>query len=124
MSALHGLQARKTDFDAVGTRIVAISPDPVEENRKVAEKLGLDFPILSDAELAATRALGLVHEGGGVPPDFADIPRPAVFIAEGGQIRWRALTDNWRVRVRPDPLLEAVADVQRAAARPGADAGG
>ena len=112
MSALHGLQARIADFEATGTRIVAISPDSPSQNLEVARKWGLEFPILSDADLEATRALGLVHEKGGMPPDFADIPRPAVFIVKDGQIRWRALTDNWRVRVRPDPLLEAVARVQ------------
>jgi len=112
MSALHGLQARLEDFDRSGTRIIAISPDSPPENRKVADKLGLGFPILSDSELEATKALGLVHEGGGMPPDFEDIPRPAVFIVEDGVIQWRAVTENWRVRVRPDALLEALARVR------------
>jgi len=108
MSALEGLQAHADAFAAAGARIVAVSPDSVAENRKVATDRGLGFPILSDANLALTRALGLLHEGGGVPPDFRDIPRPAVFIVNQGTIRWRALTDNWRVRVRPEPLLEEV----------------
>jgi len=105
MSALDGLNDRIADFDAAGARILAVSPDSEAENRMVAQKLGLDFPILSDAQLELTQALGLVHEGGGVPPDFKDIPRPAVFILRDGTIRWRALTDNWRIRVRPDALL-------------------
>ncbi len=108
MSALEGLQAHKDDFDAAGTRIIAVSPDSPEQNRKVATSRGIAFPILSDVDLELTRALGLLHEAGGVPPDFADIPRPAVFIVNDGTIRWRALTDNWRVRVRPEPLLEEV----------------
>ena len=93
------------------TRLIAVSPDSPEQNRKVAERLGLDFPILSDGELALTAALGLIHEGGGMPPDFKDIPRPAVFIVRDGTIRWRTLTDNWRVRVRAEPLLEALRQV-------------
>ena len=90
----------------MGTRIIAISPDSVEQNRKVALRQELDFPILSDSELALSRALGLVHEGGGISPDRADVPRPAVFIVKDGVIRWRALTDNWRVRVQAGPLLD------------------
>ena len=82
-----------------------MSPDSEAENRKVAEDLGLSFPILSDVDLALTRGLGLVHPAGGMPPDFSDIPRPAVYIVQGGEIRWRALTENWRVRVRAEPLL-------------------
>jgi peroxiredoxin len=112
MSALHGLQARIDDFRDANTRIIAISPDSQAENRKVAERLGLEFPILSDANLEVTRALGLVHEKGGMPPDFGDIPRPAVFIVEDGTVRWRAVTDNWRVRVRPEPLLAALNSVR------------
>lgn len=114
MSALDGLNDRIDDFDAAGARILAVSPDSPAENRKVVQDLGLRFPILSDAQLALTRELGLVHEGGGVPPDFADIPRPAVFILKDGTIRWRALTENWRIRVRPDPLLE---ELRRVAGR-------
>ena len=111
MSALDGLQDRIDDFRAMGVRVVAVSPDSPEQNREVAEKLGLDFPILSDGALELTSALGLVHEGGGIPPDFGDIPRPAVFIVRDGTIRWRALTDNWRVRVRAEPLLQELARV-------------
>lgn len=112
MSALDGLNDRIADFDAAGARILAVSPDSPAENQKVVTDLGLAFPVLSDADLTLTRALGLVHEGGGVPPDFKDIPRPAVFILRDGRIRWRALTDNWRIRVRPDPLLAALQRVQ------------
>lgn len=106
MSALDGLQERKDDFDAAGVRIVAVSPDSVEENRGVAERLSLSFPILSDPDLTLTDSLGLRHVG--ARPGGGDVPRPAVFIVSDGEIRWRALTDNWRVRVRPDPLLEEV----------------
>ena len=106
MSALHGLQARIEDFDAMGTRIIAVSPDSVEQNLKVAFQQELDFPILSDSKLELSGALGLVHDGGGISSDRPDIPRPAVFIVKDGVIRWRALTDNWRVRVQAGPLLE------------------
>ena len=97
MSALDGLQAEIDAFRAAGAEIIAVSPDSEAENMKVAKNLGLDFPILSDSELTLTKALGLVHAQGGMPPDRKDIPRPAIFIVQQGTVRWRALTDNWRL---------------------------
>ena len=109
MSALDGLQAEIEALRAAGGQIVAVSPDTAAENRKVAENLGLDFPILSDSDLALTEAMGLVHEEGGM--GGRDIPRPAIFIVQDGTVRWRALTTNWRVRIRPDSLLDALRQV-------------
>lgn len=106
MSELRGLQSRIDEFDAAGVRIVAVSPDSPEENEKVVSRFDLGFPILSDENLEVTRALGLVHEGGGM--DGSNIPRPAIFVVEQGQITYRDLTDNWRVRVKADELLEVL----------------
>lgn len=103
MSELHGLQSRINEFEDAGYQVVAVSPDSVAENQKVARRLGLDYPILSDEGLEATRALGLVHTGGGM--DGSDVPRPATFLVSDGVIRWRDLTENWRVRIRVDDLL-------------------
>jgi len=51
----------------------------------------------------------LVHENG--KPGGGAIARPAVFLVEpDGTISWRRLTDNWRVRVRPEDVLEALRD--------------
>ncbi len=109
MSELHGLQSRLADFEAQDTRIIAVSPDSVAENAGVVRKLGLEYTILSDSDLALTTALGLVHEGGAM--DGGDIPRPATFIIEDGHILWRDLTDNWRVRLRAGDLLDALSEV-------------
>lgn len=106
MSELHGLQSRITEFEASGTRIVAVSPDSNDESAEVVRRLGLSYPILSDPDLDLTRALGLVHEAGG--PGGQDIPRPATFIVVDGRIVWRDLTDNWRVRPKPDEILEVI----------------
>ena len=88
-----------------------MSVDTVEESATLASGLGLEFPILSDVERQAIHEWGLVHEGG--KPGGGAIARPAVFLIEpGGRISWRRLTDNYRVRVRPEDLLEALASVR------------
>jgi peroxiredoxin len=106
MSELQGLQSRIEDFRKAGAQIVAVSPDEVDQNRQVTEWLGLEFPVLSDRDLAATDAFGLRHAG--ASPDGKDLPRPATFILEGGAIRWRDLTESYRIRPRPDAVLEAL----------------
>ena len=40
----------------------AASVDPLEENRKFAEKLGLDYPLLSDPERRAAQAYGVARD--------------------------------------------------------------
>ncbi len=104
MSELQGLQSLINEFRSAGYEVLAVSPDSVAENDRVVQRLSLDFPILSDPDLEVTRALGLVHEKGGMEGD--DIPRPATFLIQNGFIAWRDLTDNWRVRIRADDLLE------------------
>ena len=111
MSELHGLQLRASDFEAAGAKLVAVSVDSVELNRGVIEKLGLTFPVLSDPGFVAVDAFGLRHVGGNPfpePPSTGDISRPAVYVIDDGAIRWRDLTDSYRVRVDPDDVLAAL----------------
>jgi len=100
------LQSRIADIHAANARVLAICTDPVEENAKVVDKLKLDYSILADPELVAIDSFGLRHKGGN-PMEGLDVARPAVFILDrSGIVRWRTLTDNWRVRVRPETILE------------------
>ena len=87
--------------------MLAVSVDTNEASALLAERLGLEFPILSDVQEEAIRAWGLVHENG--KPGGGAIARPAVFLVEpDGTISWRRLTDDYRVRVRPEDILEAL----------------
>ena len=49
-----------------------------------------------------------MHEGG--KPGGGVIARPAAYIVEpDGTISWRRLTEDYRVRLRPEHILEALA---------------
>lgn len=86
--------------------MVAVTVDPPEATREHLAKLGLSFPFLIDQGAQVTRRYGLVHEGAG--PGGADIPRPAeLLIDPTGTIRWVELTEDYRVRTRPEEVLEA-----------------
>ena len=74
----------------------------------MVEKLGLEYRVLSDSDREAIRAYGVLHPGASI--DGGDIARPATLVIDAdGIVRWRNLTENWRVRVRPDSVIEALA---------------
>ncbi len=101
------MQSRFEDIRKAGAEVLTISVDDVEHNTKVVKSMGLDFPILSDAENTVIRAWGVVDKEGGI--GGADIARPATFILDAeGIIRWRALASNWRIRSSPEEIIEAI----------------
>ena len=103
------MQSGLKELRASGAEVLAICTDPPEESANLAEKLGLEYPILSDAELAVTDAYGVRHVGGN-PMEGADVARPALFVIDReGRIQARELTENWRIRVRPERVVELVA---------------
>ena len=104
------MQSRIRAIHEADAEVLAISVDPVEANRKVVEKLKLEFPILSDPDWVAIDAYHVRHEGASMEGN--DIARPAVFILDRrGVVQWRDVTDNWRVRVRPETVLEQLSAI-------------
>lgn len=107
MSELQGLQTTIEELNRAGVEVVAISSDERRDALMTATREALGFPLLSDGELAVIDAYGVRHDG--VELLGRGIARPAVFlIDEQGVVRWRFVTDNWRVRVRPEQVVEAV----------------
>jgi peroxiredoxin len=101
------LQTRIDDFRSLDTEILAVCVDPVENNKEVSDAYGLEYAVLSDPDLSVIDAYGVRHPGGYIDGDIA---RPATFIIDrGGGIVWRDVTENWRVRVRPEQLLDQLA---------------
>lgn len=89
-----------------GIKVVAVSVDPPETTRKHVEKQGYPFLFLSDEKLEALRKYDLIH-----PAGFrgADISRPGEFLIDPtGIIRWRDLTENYRVRVKGEDILKGL----------------
>ena len=94
------------EFKKRGVRIVAVSVDSPETNREHAGKQGYTYTFLSDEKREVIRRYDLVHAGGG---PTGDIARPAEFLIDAaGTVRWVNLTDNYRIRPRPDDILKVV----------------
>jgi len=85
---------------------IAISVDTPEESRDLSRKAGYTFPLLSDPDTKTIGRYGIVHKGAG--QNGHDIARPAEFLVDrSGVVRWRNLTEDFRVRARPDQMLDA-----------------
>ena len=90
--------------------MLAVSVDPVDKNREIADAYRLRYPLLSDSDFAAIDAYDVRHPGGGMEGDIA---RPATFIIDrSGIIVWRDLTENWRIRVNPERLLTELRSIK------------
>ena len=99
------MQSRHAEIQAAGAAVLAISVDPSATTREKLGSSGIEFPLLADPDLATIDAYGVRHPAAGVKG--ADIARPATFLIDAeGNIGWRELTDNWRIRLRPERLLE------------------
>jgi peroxiredoxin len=104
---LRSFQQRLPEFEARGIRLVGISVDPPEINRRQSQKRGYTFPLLSDPNAKVIRRYDVLHPGAG--PKGGDIARPAEFLLDSnGIVRWVNLTDNIAVRARPEQALEAL----------------
>jgi len=85
---------------------VAISVDKPEESRDLMRKAHYTFPFLSDANAEVIRRYDILHKGAGV--GGRDVARPAEFLVDrNGVVRWRNLTEDLRVRARPEAMLAA-----------------
>jgi peroxiredoxin len=103
---LRSFEKELPEFDARKIRVVAISVDTPAESQHLRETQGYTFPILSDAKDDVIHHWDLVHPQGGV--DGADIARPAEFLIDSsGKVRWVNLTEDYRVRARPQQVLRA-----------------
>jgi len=93
------------EIEQLGVRPVAISVDTPEMSRNLCRKAGYTYTFLSDPKAEVIRRYDLLHRVEGV--NGQDIARPAEFLLDSsGMIRWVNLTEDYRVRARPDQIVE------------------
>ncbi len=104
---MRGIEKHLGEFEQRGIRVVAISVDSPETSRKLSTQQGYTYTILSDPKAEVIRRYDLLHRGGG--PENSDIARPAEFLIDSsGMIRWVNLTGDFRVRARPEQMLQVI----------------
>jgi len=67
-------------YVAAGVQPFGVNPAGVEAHRRYAEKLGFNFPLLSDADRAVARAYGAIK------PDGKRIQRSVVLVGKRGAV--------------------------------------
>ena len=93
-------------------RPVAVSVDAPAESESLRRKAGYTYPFLSDPGAQVIRRYDLLHRRAG--PNGQDIARPAeLLIDASGTVRWVNLTDDIRVRARPEQMLAAARSLQQ-----------
>jgi len=104
---LRGFEKHLAEFRARHVEVAAISVDSPEESNKLRASHGYTFTFLSDPRAEVIRRYGVLHAGGGEAGH--DIARPAEFLVDStGAIRWVNLTDDLRIRARPENVLKAI----------------
>jgi peroxiredoxin len=88
----------KRDID-----LVAISVDDIAPGKALAEKLGLNFPILSDPKAETIKAFGVFDAQ-------TEIAWPSIFVVarDGNKIVHRWLADTFTERVPTADVLKAL----------------
>ena len=105
---MRGFEQHLNEFHQRGVEVVAISVDSPAESQTLCRSRGYTFPFLSDPKAETIRLYGVLHVNG--RGEGKDIARPAEFLVDAtGTIRWVNLTDDIRVRARPESALQAVA---------------
>jgi peroxiredoxin len=113
---LRSFQDKLSEFESRGIRVVALSVDAPEINRRQRQKLHFTDTFLSDPKAEIIRRYDLLHAGAG--PKGTDVARPAEFLIDSsGIIRWVNLTESVAVRARPEEVLKAFDEMARGAAR-------
>ena len=110
------------EITKLGAKMVAISPDSVENTKGNTDKLKIPFPLLSDSDLVATKAFGLAftvddatitkYKGFGIDlekssgRDHHALPVPAVYIVDkAGKVTFAHSNPDYMKRLDVETIL-------------------
>ena len=81
-----GIRDRRADYDAAGATVVGVSPDEPEALRKFADKYGLPFTLLGDADHAVADAYGTWVEKKNYGKTYMGVQRSTFVIDPAGKV--------------------------------------
>ena len=112
MAQVGEIAARWREVEATGAQVVLVSPQDEAHTRSLASRHGVGFRYLRDADLVASRRLGIVDPNGtpsGMIGYEGDTVLPTLVVTDSeGRIVFADQTDNYRVRPTPDTVLAAL----------------
>ncbi len=78
--------ALKSQFDAIGVRVLGVSPDPVTSHAKFRDKHGLVVPLLSDENRTLLEAAGVWAQKSMYGRSYMGVERTTVLVDRDGRL--------------------------------------
>lgn len=101
-------QAALDRFEAHGAVLVGISPDPMSQHEKFADKLGLSFGLLSDRDAKVATKYGVWRTKKNYGREYLGIVRSTFLIDPSGKLA--RVWDNIRVKGHVEKVLHALSE--------------
>ena len=111
MRELREFRERHEDYRAAGVALAGINADTVEGNRSWSERLKIDYPLLSDRDRSAARALGALRSVGIGSWKIELFRRSTFLVAKDGIVS--AVWGKVRVRGHAKDVLEKARLLER-----------
>lgn len=112
------LQAKFEEFKKRGVQLLSITIEAPESNKRMREKTGAQFEILSDEAGKLIDHFGMRHVKG--KRGQSDLAQSASFLLDqNGKVLWQRIAENYRVRPKPEEILQALDKIDMNAATPG-----
>lgn len=108
-----GVRDRGEEYRAAGARVIGVSPDTVEDVRKFADKYGLDFTLLADADHSVAEAYGAWVEKTMYGKKRWGVQRSTFIIDAEGKIA--KVFPRVSPKTHDDVVLAALAEINAAA---------
>jgi peroxiredoxin Q/BCP len=81
-----GVRDHGADYAKAGARVIGVSPDEVDAVKKFADKFGLDFTLLADADHAVAERYGTWGEKSMYGRKYTGVERATFLIDPAGKI--------------------------------------
>jgi peroxiredoxin Q/BCP len=107
-----GVRDRRADYERAGARVLGVSPDPVEEVGKFADKFDLEFTLLADSDHAVAEAFGTWGEKSMYGKRYWGVQRATFLIDAEGRIA--RVFPKVSPKTHDDVVLEALGDLAAA----------
>ena len=102
------LQDHVQSYSDAGLGVAVMTYDAPAVQQGFIERAGISYPMLSDADAASVKALGILNTDYAPDHRAYGIPFPGVFIVDPDmQIRGKIFIDGYETRVSADHVLSA-----------------
>lgn len=118
---LSAIQEAKEEIEKLGYQIIAITPDQISKLPKTIRKKDLEYTLLSDSKIEATKAFGLAFKVDDKTirrykkfninlekwsgEKHNNLPVPAVYIIKKGEVLFNYVNPNYKHRLKAETLI-------------------